>query len=67
MTLKLSLVGLVLVLCFMLTVLEDPTLRMHVSIFLGMSVLLLILVIWFVGELQAAMIDQADSADKKKE
>uniref|UniRef100_A0A7S2GJG6 H(+)-exporting diphosphatase n=1 Tax=Haptolina brevifila TaxID=156173 RepID=A0A7S2GJG6_9EUKA len=58
MTLKLSLVGLVIVLSIMLFFLNDPTVRMHVSIFLGMSVVLLMLVIWFIGELQKAMIEQ---------
>jgi FtsH-binding integral membrane protein len=51
-TLKASLVGLVLVLSCLLYVITDDHIRLHVSIFLGMSVVLLVLVIWFVGELQ---------------
>ena len=66
-TLKACLVGLVLTLCVMLALLEDPTLRMHISIFLGMSVILLLLVIWFVGELQKAMAEEkAQEALSKK-
>ena len=69
LTLKLCLVGLVLVLALMLCVLTDSTVRLHVSIFLGMSVMLLFLVIWFVGELQKAMADEkaATEDDKKKD
>jgi len=67
-TLKLSLVGLVLVLCMMLSILEDPTIRMHVSIFLGMSVILLVLIIWFVGELaQATSTEKAEAAAEAKD
>ena len=43
----------------MLATLDDPTIRMHVSIFLGMSLVLLVLVIWFVGELAQAQADAA--------
>ena len=57
-TLKVCLVGLVLTLCMMLAVLEDATIRMHVSIFLIMSLVLLALVIWFFGELAQAMAEQ---------
>ena len=32
---------------------------MHLSIFLGMTVVLLLLVIWFIGELQSATAAQA--------
>ena len=42
------------------------TVRMHVSIFLAMSVLLLVLVVWFIGELQKAMAEQkAEEAEQK--
>ena len=36
------------------------------SIFLGMAILLLILVVWFIGELQKAEAEEA-KAGKKKE
>ena len=64
-TLKLSLVLLVLVLGALLTVMTDETVRLHVSIFLGMSVVLLCLVVWFIGELQKAEKEQR-LADKQK-
>ena len=38
------------------------TARLHVSIFLGMSVVLLVLVVWFIRELQAA--EQKEKAEK---
>ena len=62
-TLKASLVGLVFTLVLMLMYIEDATARMHVSIFLAMSVLLLGLVIWFVGELQKE--EEARKAEEK--
>ena len=52
-TLKLSLVGLVLTLVLLLNFIQDETARLHLSIFLGMSVILLLLIIWFIGELRA--------------
>ena len=42
------------------------TARLHLSIFLGMAILLLILVVWFIGELQKAEAEEA-KAGKKKE
>lgn len=67
LTLKLSLVGLVLTLCGLLTYLTDPTIRMHVSIFLGMTVVLLLLVIWFVGELASATAAEHAAKEDEKE
>ena len=46
-------------------VLRVQTARLHLSIFLGMSVVLLVLVVWFIGELQAAEIKE--KKEKKKE
>ena len=63
-TLKASLIGLVLTLVILLMYIEDSTIRIHLSVFLGMSVLLLGLVIWFVGELQKETALQ--EAEKKK-
>ena len=62
-TLKLALVGLVITLCFMLSVLTDATIRMHLSIFLGMSIILLVLIIWFVGELAKAKAAEGAAAE----
>ena len=45
--------------------LRAQTARLHLSIFLGMSVVLLVLVVWFIGELQAAEIKE--KKEKKKE
>jgi Na+-transporting methylmalonyl-CoA/oxaloacetate decarboxylase gamma subunit len=61
-TLKLALVGLVCTLAFMLYAIEDARVRMHLSIFLGMACILLVLVIWFVGELAKSKAEAA--ADK---
>ena len=58
---------------FLLRAHADPTARacvqtarLHLSIFLGMAILLLILVVWFIGELQKAEAEEA-KAGKKKE
>ena len=71
MTLKLSLVFLVLTLVGLLCVMTDETIRMHVSIFLFMSIVLLVLVIWFIGELAAETAKKqqtdADGTEQKKE
>ena len=40
---------------------------MHVSIFLGMTFILLVLVLWFIGELQRAMAEEKLQESKKKE
>ena len=70
MTLKLSLVFLVLTLVGLLCVMTDQTIRMHVSIFLFMSIVLLGLVIWFIGELAAETAKKqetdADGTEQKK-
>ena len=42
------------------------TARLHLSIFLGMSVVLLVLVVWFIGELQAAEIKEKKEKKKDK-
>ena len=70
MTLKLSLVFLVLTLVGLLCVMTDQTIRMHVSIFLFMSIVLLGLVIWFIGELAAETAKKqeadVDGTEQKK-
>lgn len=92
-TLKLSLVGLVLVLCGLLVLLEDAVraselltlsqtscalctdrsrawrpqyIRMHVGIFLGMSIVLLVLIIWFIGMLAEIEVDKEKAVTDKK-
>ena len=40
------------------------TIRFHLYVFLSMSVVLMLLIFWFVGEMQAA---QAEQASKKKD
>jgi len=65
-TLKLSLVGLVLVLCGLLVLLEDAYIRMHVGIFLGMSIVLLVLIIWFIGMLAEIEVDKEKAVTDKK-
>ena len=42
------------------------TARMHLGIFLSMSVILLALIIWFVGELRAAEKEKDKDAKKKE-
>ena len=66
LTLKLSLVFLVLTLIGLLCVMTDETIRMHVSIFLFMAIVLLGLVIWFIGELAAETARKAEG-DKEEE
>ena len=46
--------------------LRAQTARLHLSIFLGMSVVLLVLVVWFIGELQAAEIKEKKEKKKDK-
>uniref|UniRef100_A0A7S4C122 Uncharacterized protein n=1 Tax=Chrysotila carterae TaxID=13221 RepID=A0A7S4C122_CHRCT len=53
-TLKLSLVALIVCLLGLLYVIKDPEIRIHLYVFLAMSAVLMVLVIWFVGELQTA-------------
>ena len=50
-TLKISLVLLILTLGSLLMYIEDETALLHMKIFMGMAFLLLILVVWFIGEL----------------
>ena len=66
MTLKLSLFGLVLTLSVLLCYITDETARLHLSIFLGMSIILLCLVIWFVAELRKAEKEKALEDAKTK-
>lgn len=67
MTLKLSLVLLVLTLGGLLMYIEDETARLHMKIFLGMSCILLVLVVWFIGELarETALQEEEEKAKKK--
>ena len=64
-TLKLSLILLVPTLVALLAVMTDPTVRLHLIIFLGVSVILLVVVVWFIGELRKAEKEQ-QLADKQK-
>ena len=52
LTLKLSLIGLVLTLCCMLSFVEDERVIFHLRVFLGLSLVLTLLVFWFIGELK---------------
>ena len=45
----------------------SQTVRMHVGIFLAMSIVLLCLVVWFIGELAAADAATKEEEEKKKE
>jgi len=70
-TLKLSLVSLIIVLSGMLCIIQDSTIRLHVSIFLFMSIVLLVLVVWFISELAKAealeKVEAKAEAEKKKD
>mmetsp|Transcript_6144 Transcript_6144/g.14178 ORF Transcript_6144/g.14178 Transcript_6144/m.14178 type:complete len:114 (-) Transcript_6144:494-835(-) len=68
-TLKLSLICLVGCLLGMLYFVNDPDLRLHLYIFLGMACVLLVLVLWFVGELQSAQAEKMarEAKEAKKE
>jgi len=64
MTLRLSIVALIMCLLVMLYAIEDEGLRFHLKIFLAMAVVLLVLIIWFIGELRAAQAEQAAKSEK---
>merc|ERR1719198_989529 len=65
-TLKLSLVGLVIVLCCMVAYIDIPEVNIHLKIFLGMSIFLLIIVVWFINELNASNAAAAAEAKEGK-
>ena len=65
-TLKLSLVALIACLCAMLSIVSDEDIRIHLKVFLGMSAVLVVLVSWFVGELQSAQQEKAARVEKTK-
>merc|ERR1712087_475515 len=54
MTLKGSLFGLNFILGAMIYYITEPSIRIHLYVFFGMSCVLLLLVLWFVSEMQSA-------------
>merc|ERR1712087_327024 len=54
LTLKGSLFGLIFILGIMIYYITEPSIRIHLYVFFGMSCVLLLLILWFVSEMQSA-------------
>ncbi|KAL1495110.1 hypothetical protein AB1Y20_016978 [Prymnesium parvum] len=59
-TLKVSLILLMLVICVMLYYIEDPSILFHLRIYLTMTLLLTLLVVWFIREIQQSGLTRGD-------
>uniref|UniRef100_A0A6V4V666 Transmembrane protein n=1 Tax=Prymnesium polylepis TaxID=72548 RepID=A0A6V4V666_9EUKA len=64
-TLKLSLLSLIVILCFMLYNIEDEQIQFHLRIYLGMTLILTALVVWFINELNKSKLEEERESKKE--